>query len=145
MNMSMKKHMLQKGFTLIELMIVVAIIGILAAIAIPSYRDYTAKATVSRVIADLSPQKMKVGVNYNEGATTATALCDGVSSQTTCAGTGPVTLTKVTAVSGINVSLSGALPTATGDDIIWTCTFTGVPTTSATAVTKICAGGAGGA
>lgn len=50
-------RMIQKGFTLIELMIVVAIIGILAAIAIPAYQDYTARAQVSEAMALVSGLK----------------------------------------------------------------------------------------
>ena len=72
----MKKNM--QGFTLIELMIVVAIIAILAAIALPAYRDYTIRARVSEAAVLASGAKATIGENIaNENAINA-AACDGV-------------------------------------------------------------------
>lgn len=61
----------QKGFTLIELMIVVAIIGILAAVAIPAYQNYIAKSQVSRVMGELGSLKTAVEACVLDGKTTA--------------------------------------------------------------------------
>ena len=63
----------QKGFTLIELMIVVAIIGILAAIAIPQYQNYVAKSQVSRVVGEASALRTSAEVCITEGRTTIAA------------------------------------------------------------------------
>ena len=58
---------MQKGFTLIELMIVVAIIGILAAVAIPAYQDYTTKAKVQEGVSLTSAMRTAVGISCSEG------------------------------------------------------------------------------
>ena len=64
---------MQKGFTLIELMIVVAIIGILAAVAIPQYQDYTVKAKLSKIQTWADPIKTAMGVVAQESGGFPTA------------------------------------------------------------------------
>jgi len=59
---------LQKGFTLIELMIVVAIIGILAAVAIPAYQDYTVRAKIQEAVNLSNPHRTALGIACSEGA-----------------------------------------------------------------------------
>ncbi|HGO8491405.1 TPA: pilin, partial [Neisseria meningitidis] len=74
---------LQKGFTLIELMIVIAIVGILAAVALPAYQDYTARAQVSEAILLAEGQKSAVTEYYlNHGIWPANNNSAGVASST---------------------------------------------------------------
>jgi type IV pilus assembly protein PilA len=84
----MKK--IQQGFTLIELMIVVAIIGILAAVALPAYQDYTARARVSEVILAASSCRTTITEASQTGLANAPAGNDFGCGETTAENPGPV-------------------------------------------------------
>jgi len=84
-DLKMKTNQHQQGFTLIELMIVVAIIGILAAVAIPAYQDYTVRAKISEGMGLAAAAKTSVSEYYNSmGTMPATSTLAGVNqAQTT--------------------------------------------------------------
>lgn len=68
--------LIQKGFTLIELMIVIAIVGILAAVALPAYQNYTASAKFAEVVASVAPIKSAIEICVQKNGASSMASCD---------------------------------------------------------------------
>ena len=145
---------LQKGFTLIELMIVVAIIGILAAIAIPAYQDYTIRAQVTEGLNLASSIKAGVAEYYAQNGTWPTALVGNAAGQlgytnnptgkyvsdiSLAAAGGGIDITyglqANSKISGKKLSIRPA-PNANGD-LVWVCGNKAVPSGASTAASNI--------
>lgn len=136
----MKKTSLsrQGGFTLIELMIVVAIVAILAAVALPAYQSYTKRAKFSEVIASIGPSKtaIEVCVQGYSGSSLASDCVSagngaapsayGVISSVSVAANGTITATGTSDVDGKTFTLTpspllnGASAASAGDNLEWT-------------------------
>ena len=121
----MKK--LQKGFTLIELMIVVAIIGILAAVALPAYQDYTIRAKMSEIILAASGLKTSISEKAQNDGTMASANAGLIISPTGKVGGGTIqntgTITMFGTQTGVGTVITVMLfPTmATDGKVVWAC------------------------
>ncbi|WP_031431153.1 pilin [Methylomicrobium agile] len=121
----------QQGFTLIELMIVIAIIGILAAVAIPAYKDYTIRARASEALVAASSMKATVAENIsNNGGVIAAGACNGVTTLATATenvkssgctdASGVITVATTTKAGDFTLTLT---PAVNNDGTItWGCT-----------------------
>lgn len=105
------KRSIQKGFTLIELMIVVAIIGILAAVALPAYQDYTKRAKMSEVVLAASACRTSITETYQSGSASSAPGANGWGCEAGAGTSNASVTTKY--VAAITTSADGAISVTT--------------------------------
>ena len=128
------KRQLQHGFTLIELMIVVAIIGILAAVALPAYQDYTKRAKMSEVVLAASACRTSITEVYQSGSASNAPGANGWGCESGAGTSSPSVSSKY--VASVTTSVDGKITVAAqgfGDSQIDTKVVTLTPMSSATA------------
>jgi type IV pilus assembly protein PilA len=118
---------LQKGFTLIELMIVVAIIGILAAVALPAYQDYTVRAKMSEVILALSACRTSITEVYQSGGVTTPTANSWGCEQT---GTSKYVATVATSPDGAVTATIQNISTAVNGSVVTLAPLSAATTTA---------------
>jgi type IV pilus assembly protein PilA len=127
------KRSIQQGFTLIELMIVVAIIGILAAVALPAYQDYTVRAKVTELIVGANGAKACIEDTYTNnlaaGSSLVGSICSVASTAKISSGNAAISgialigMSSALGVTGISMTLNNnaTAVSATGGPLQWTC------------------------